>query len=94
MRRRQRPTRSATLDDVDAPPKLGPVAGTVKWWKAAKGYGVVLTSDTAPKGIWVSFSDIDDDGPRELFEGETVEIEYEPAHQDSFRFRAVRVRRG
>jgi cold shock protein len=79
---------------VGAVPNLGPVSGTVKWWKSAKGYGVVLTPDTEPKGIWVSFSHIDGDGPRELFEGEIVEIEYKPAQQDSFRFSAVRVRRG
>jgi CspA family cold shock protein len=71
--------------------RLGPVSGTVKWWKSEKGYGVVLTPDTAPKGIWVSFSHIDAEGYRELIEGEVVEIEYEPAIQDSFRFRATRV---
>ncbi len=44
---------------MDAPLRLGPVAGTLKWWKRDKGYGVVLTSDTAPKGIWVSFMHIE-----------------------------------
>lgn len=87
---------SAALDDVNAPPQLGPVAGTVKWWNRYKGYGVVLTPDTAPKGIWVSFTHLEGETFetfRELVQGETVEIEYEPAHQDSFRFRALRVRR-
>jgi cold shock CspA family protein len=58
------------------------------WSRSHPGHG------TEPKGIWVSFSHIDGDGPRELFEGEIVEIEYKPAQQDSFRFSAVRVRRG
>ena len=62
--------------------------------KPYHGYGVVLTPDTAPKGIWVPFSHIEGAGFRELVQGETVEIEYEPAQQDSFRFRALRVRRG
>lgn len=79
---------------MDGRRKLGPVLGTVKWWKRDKGYGVVLTPETAPKGIWVSFSHIEGAGYRELIEGETVEVEYEPAHQDSFRFRALSVRRG
>jgi len=68
------------------------VTGTVKWWKGEKGYGVVLTPDTAPKGIWVSFSHIEGEGYHALEEGEAVEIEYEAANQDSFRFRATRVR--
>jgi len=72
---------------------LGPVPGTVKWWKGEKGYGVVLTPDTAPKGIWVSFSHIEGEGYQDLDQEETVDIEYEPARQDSFRFRATRVRR-
>lgn len=75
----------------ETPP--GPVQGTVKWWKREKGYGVVLTPETAPKGIWVSFIHIEGEGFRELVQGEAVDIEYEPAMQDSFRFRATRVRR-
>jgi CspA family cold shock protein len=73
--------------------RLGPVPGTVKWWKPEKGYGVVLTPETAPKEIWVSFMHIEGEGFRELVQGEAVDIEYEPAMQDSFRFRAIRVRR-
>ena len=78
---------------MHVPSRLGPVVGTVKWWKPDKGYGVVLTPETAPKGIWVSFAHIDGEGFRELVQGEAVEIEYQAANQDSFRFRALRVRR-
>jgi hypothetical protein len=42
--------------------RLGPVPGTVKWWKPEKGYGVVLTPETAPKEIWVSFMHIEGEG--------------------------------
>jgi CspA family cold shock protein len=65
---------------VDVPRTLGPVTCTVKWWKGEKGDGVVLTPDTAPKGIWVHFSHIEGDGYRSLERGETVEVEYEAAN--------------
>jgi CspA family cold shock protein len=49
---------------------------------------VICRSDQAG-----SFIHIEGEGFRELVQGEAVDIEYEPAMQDSFRFRATRVRR-
>ena len=59
---------------MDAPLRLGPVGGTVKWSKRDKGDGVVLAPDTAPTGIWVSFMHIEGEGFPELDRGEAVEI--------------------
>jgi CspA family cold shock protein len=48
-----------------------------------------------PAGLdaWVHFSVIEVDGYRVLNAGGEVEFGYEPARQDSFRFRATRVRK-
>ncbi|AHH20669.1 putative cold shock protein [Nocardia nova SH22a] len=68
--------------------------GTVKFFRSDKGWGAVSCSEL-PDGrdAWVHYSAIEGDGFRELVEGERVEFEYEAAEQDSFRFRATRVRR-
>ena len=68
--------------------------GTVKFFKAEKGWGAI-TSPDLPAGFdaWVHFSVIDMDGFRALEAGDTVEFTYEEARQDSFRFRATHVRR-
>ena len=80
------PPEDLRIASVPGDVHLGPVEGSVKWWKREKGYGVVLTPDTAPKGIWVHFSVIDRVGFKELVQGEAVDIEYEAAVQDTFRF--------
>ncbi|NIJ10435.1 CspA family cold shock protein [Saccharomonospora amisosensis] len=68
--------------------------GTVKFFKPEKGWGAI-TSPDLPDGCdaWVHFSAIDMDGYRDLEVGDQVEFSYEEAQQDSFRFRATRVRR-
>lgn len=68
--------------------------GIVKFFKPDKGYGAIASADL-PDGLdaWVHFSVIEMDGYRALNPGDVVEFDYEPAQQDSFRFRATRVRR-
>lgn len=68
--------------------------GTVKFFKPDKGHGAIASPDL-PAGLdaWVHFSAIEMDGYRVLNAGDEVEFDYEPAQQDSFRFRATRVRK-
>jgi CspA family cold shock protein len=67
--------------------------GTVKFFKEDKGWGAI-SSPELPDGrdAWVHFSAIEAEGYRTLEPGTQVEFDYEPAVQDSFRFRATRVR--
>src|SRR5438552_18820126 len=82
------------------PPRepLGTVAvttGTVKWFNAAKGYGVISATVATPWDIWCHFSAIESDQEfRTLHEGDEVEVEYIRAAQDSFKYiaRSVRLR--
>ena len=68
--------------------------GTVKFFKPGKGWGAI-SSPALPEGLdaWVHFSVIEADGFRALAAGDSVDFEYEAAKQDSFRFRATRVRK-
>jgi CspA family cold shock protein len=68
--------------------------GTVKFYKEDKGYGAISSPDL-PAGFdaWVHFSAIEMDGYRSLEVGDLVEFDYEQVQQDSFRFRATRVRK-
>ena len=72
--------------------------GTVKFFKKEKGWGAI-SSPALPDGldVWVHFSAIegaiDGDGFRALEAGDRVAFEYEAVTQDSFRFRATRVRK-
>lgn len=68
--------------------------GSVKFFKAEKGWGAI-SSPELPEGFdaWVHFSTIEMDGYRALETGDQVEFTYEEAQQDSFRFRATRVRK-
>jgi len=68
--------------------------GTVKFFKPDKGWGAI-TSPDLPDGFdaWVHFSAIEMEGYRSLNAGDSVEFDYEPAEQDSFRFVATRVRK-
>ena len=49
--------------------------GTVKWFKADKGYGFIVTDDG--KDVFVHFSSIIQDGYKSLDQGQDVEFELE-----------------
>lgn len=69
-------------------------SGVVKFFKAEKGWGAI-SSPELPQGLdaFVHFSVIEAEGYRALDAGDRVELDYEPAQQDSFRFIATRARR-
>ncbi len=64
---------------------------TVRSWDDEQGWGV-LDSGATPGGCWTHFSSVDVDGHRSLSAGQQVELVAEPAGQDGFAWRAVRVR--
>ncbi|NWJ74278.1 cold shock domain-containing protein [Pseudonocardia sp. ICBG1122] len=68
--------------------------GVVKFSKAEKGWGAISSPDL-PDGhdAFVHVSDIDAEGYKTFEQGDRIEFDYEPARQDSFRFRATRARR-
>ncbi|OXR47206.1 Cold shock-like protein CspLA [Nocardia cerradoensis] len=68
--------------------------GTVKFFRPEKGWGAIASAEL-PDGCdaWVHFNAIEGEGFRSLDAGERVEFDYESAQQDSFRYRATRVRR-
>jgi CspA family cold shock protein len=68
--------------------------GVVKFYKTEKGWGAI-SSDSLPPGrdAWVHVSMIEGEGYRHLNEGDVVEFDYEEGRQDSFEFRAIRVRK-
>lgn len=66
-------------------------SGIVQEWHADEGWGVVDCAG-APGGCWVHFSAVVMAGYRELSPGQPVTVEYEPADQDGYRFRAEWVR--
>jgi CspA family cold shock protein len=63
----------------------------VKFFKSEKGWGAICC-DELPNGqdVWVHFSAIEATGYRALEAGDVVDFDYEPARQDSFKFRATR----
>jgi cold shock protein len=68
--------------------------GTVMFFKREKGWGAIASEELpAGKDAFAHFSVIQGEGFRELTAGEGVEFDFEPAQQDSFEFRATRVRR-
>ena len=67
--------------------------GTVKWWRDAKGYGVISVPELAPWDIWCHFSVIEAEGFRTLTPGESVEVEYYRFNRESFKYVARSVRR-
>jgi CspA family cold shock protein len=69
---------------------MGTVTGTVREWSDEEGWGVIGSSDTQG-GCWVHFSHVVMSGFRTLSGGEQVLLEWEPADQDGYSFRAVRV---
>ena len=73
---------------------VGISTGVVKFYKATKGWGAISDAATAPWDIWFSFSHVVGDFRSPPVEaGQRVEVEYERADQDSFRYRARSVRR-
>ena len=62
----------------------------VRVWHRDDGWGVV-DAEEVPGGCWVHFSAIDAPGYRELRAGQQVMLEFEPAEQDGYAFRATRV---
>jgi CspA family cold shock protein len=71
----------------------GEAEGTVKWWRPDQGYGAIASPLTAPWDIWSHFAAVEMEGFRALTPGERVAVEFGPADQESFRYRAHRVRR-
>ncbi|MBB2948802.1 CspA family cold shock protein [Actinoplanes lutulentus] len=64
--------------------------GTVRAFNADEGWGIIDGPDV-PGGCWVSFSAIVMDGYRELTPGQRVSFRAEPADQDGFAYRALKV---
>lgn len=67
------------------------IAAVVREWHPEEGWGVVDSPQT-PGGCWVHFSHIQATRYRELAPGTTVALEFEPADQDGFAYRAVTVK--
>jgi CspA family cold shock protein len=80
--------------------------GTVRVWHHEQGWGVIDSPET-PGGCWAHFSHLWNDGIpaagpgevvrvsggyREVFEGETVDFEWEHPGQDGYAYRATTVR--
>jgi len=66
--------------------------GTVKYWRDNKGSGVITCAELAPWDVWCHFAQIEMPGYKTLTPGQRVEVEWYWTIQDSFRFRAARVR--
>ncbi|MFG1798139.1 cold-shock protein [Nocardia sp. NPDC049149] len=68
--------------------------GIVKFYKTEKGWGAIASAEL-PAGCdaFVHFSVIEGTGFRALDPGDRVDFDYEAAQQDSFQFRATRVRK-
>ena len=65
--------------------------GRVKFFKAGKGWGGI-EDPSLPGDVWFHVMAIDMPGYRELSEGQRVELTYERADQDSWRYRAISVK--
>lgn len=68
----------------------GTARGSVLAWSPEEGWGVIETEAT-PGGCWAHFSSLDVDGYRTLHVGQEVSVDYEPAMQDGYEWRALRV---
>ena len=69
---------------------VGQTRGTVRQWHAELGWGVLDSRDT-PGGCWVHFSPIDGTGFRAPAVGAAVQLDWEPARQGGYSFRATRI---
>ena len=65
-------------------------SGVVRSWLDDAGWGVI-DSTLTPGGCWTHFSVLAVRGHQRLAPGQAVELEWERAEQDGFRYRAVRV---
>lgn len=65
------------------------VTAVVREWDEAEGWGV-LDSPETPGGCWTHWSNVAVDGFRTLRPGEDVRLEWEPADQDGYGYRALR----
>ena len=63
--------------------------GTVREWHAELAWGVL--DPRHPWGRWAHFSHIDRTGFRALTVGAAVRLDWEPAQQDGYAFRATRI---
>ena len=64
--------------------------GTVKWFNAEKGYGIIADDDGG-NDVFVHFSAIQADGFKTLNEGQKVTFSTEPDPKNSDKLRAVDV---
>ncbi|MGN6330208.1 MAG: cold shock domain-containing protein [Motilibacteraceae bacterium] len=67
------------------------IEAVVREWHDELGWGV-LDSEQTPGGCWAHFSAIEAAGYASLSGGDVVLLEHEPAQQDGYAFRALRVR--
>lgn len=65
------------------------VDGEVRCWNDEHGWGVI-DSPATPGGCWTHYSHLAVPGLRTLHPCQAVELDYEPADQDGYAFRAVR----
>mgnify|MGYP000853814512 CR=1 FL=1 len=65
--------------------------GTVKWFNAEKGYGLISNNDGS-EDVFVHFSSIQSDGFKKLDEGQAVIFDTEVDPKNSRRLRAANVR--
>jgi CspA family cold shock protein len=94
MSREPRPddlARAAAGDPPELPSTLVTATGTVKFWRADKGYGAIACPRIAPWDIWCHFSALQMTGFKSLVPGERVTVEFRRGNQESFRFVAYRV---
>lgn len=63
--------------------------GVVREWCVEEGWGVI-DAPPVPGGCWVPFTALKFER-RNLDNGQRVEFEWEPAEQDGYSFRALRV---
>ncbi|MGN6243532.1 MAG: cold shock domain-containing protein [Motilibacteraceae bacterium] len=66
------------------------IDSVVREWHDELGWGV-LDSEQTPGGCWVHFSVIEGEGYASLSGVDMVLLDYEPAQQDGYAYRAVRV---
>jgi CspA family cold shock protein len=67
--------------------------GIVRFWDDEAGWGVI-DSPATPGGCWAHFSGIVAPGYRSLRAGQQVLLDWEPADQDGYAFRAISIRFG
>ncbi|MCO8272528.1 cold shock domain-containing protein [Actinoplanes sp. TRM 88003] len=63
--------------------------GTIRFFDDDEGWGVI-DSEQCPGGCWAHFSAAAVAGAPHFTPGQPVLLEWEPAHQDGYAYRAVR----